>query len=108
MVALLLRDPWNKSIAEVSRLTDKQIVCLLMRPGDRKAAKKGYYWPVPDACDEVEHEAVTTEWTYRDLFFKIWRERGKDEKVIEQEFWAANPYYGRPLTAEGEGVGDGQ
>lgn len=64
-----------------------------MRPGDRKAAKKGYYWPVPNGDFEDEDDGAIQSTTFKMLYFMVWRGYGKSDAEIEEMFRREHPNY---------------
>lgn len=92
-----MREPYNMSLAQIAGLTDWQLVNLALRPGDKSAAEKGYYWPVgkwvEGSEDDPYRPIVAPFMTFHDLYRTCLKKDGVPEDEIERRFKAEHPNY---------------
>lgn len=105
-----MREPWHLSKKKIARLTDWDIVNLIMRPGDAAAAKKGYYWPLPDwdpdvVDDEFPQVGVTAEApSFKAAVLGWYRDHAgmRDQAEMEARFHRDYPSYSRVKDGDGQ------
>ncbi len=94
----LVKEPYNLSFSEIKYLCPYQVRHIFFRPESDDAEEQTFFQR-RRGKKKVSPKNVSSPYSYREVFYKVWTDRGEDKAQIDvrwKDYLKANPPSKKP------------